>query len=136
MMESPLTPCFAIFVKGFTAVPQSRSAAAVIPASVRIARAKISRSSAKDGSVKIQISVLIVAMIMILFSNAPTVRDTSVRSVQNQLCVKDGNVKKYAARTVRMVSLQWMIMSQLHARNAMIHAAGSASGLSIKQTAT
>ena len=122
-------------VKGITAALQSRSAVAVMPASVLTAKAKISRSSAEDGSVKIQISALIAAMIMIRSSNAPTARDISARSVQSQQSVLGGNAKRYVATIVCMVILavKWIILrSQLHARNASVQAVRSAVGLNIR----
>ena len=61
-------------------------------------------SSARDGTVKTLMSVVIVAVITILSFNAPIV-NTSVRSVRIQVSVKGRNVKRYVVTTV-MVSLE------------------------------
>ena len=62
-------------------------------------------SSARDGTVKTLMSVMIAAVITIPSSNAPIVSNTSVRSVQIHLDVKGRNVKRYVVTTA-IVNLQ------------------------------
>jgi hypothetical protein len=70
---------------------------------------------------------------MNIFSNAPTVRGISARSVRVQQRAIRGNARKFAVRIV-LESLIWML-SHVRVKCAKIRVARSVVGLSIKQLA-